>query len=228
MKTLRNFGILMLASVSISIGIAQAQTPMYSSPEPTEQSPIQVKKSDAISEATSVSKTCGYNQAYISIKDLEALLSPSSCVGIRIYNAKESSDQQNSDIIAVAVDQNGKEIGSTSKYLNAKSYDENQSCPSRRIGKSKAVGCVKNITNSSLNYQKVFFSKAVLKERISVSGMTGIMVIPGELSGGSTMMICAAALDGGKLTALEANFLKSQLPCPTDCGDSGNYLVEPK
>ncbi|MBI1288503.1 MAG: hypothetical protein GC178_13110 [Flavobacteriales bacterium] len=218
------FGLMLLCA---SNGFSQT---MYSSPEPRGSEPISVKKADAIAEAESVSDACGYNRAFISSDDLTNLLSPSAAVGVRIYNAKESSDQANCDIITVAVDANGKEIGPalTNKYLHAESYDENNSCSAKKISKSKATGCVSNVANSKLNYQKVFFSKSVLQNQLKVSGATGITIIPGQISGGSTMMIMAAKLENGKITELETDYLKSQLPCPTDCGDSGNYLVDPK
>ena len=218
-----------LVFVCFVFGTAGSFAQMYSNPEPADKSPLQIKKGDALAEASSVSKSCGYNQAYISKEDLDALLSLSRSVGIRIYNAKETTGQSNCDIIAVAVDEAGKEIGATfsSKYVHTESFDDNKSCPSKRISKSKASGCVSNVLKTDLNYQKVFFSKSTIDARWNVSGATGIKLIPGQLSGGSTIMIMASQLTSGELKELEASYLKSQLPCPTDCGDSGNYLVAP-
>jgi hypothetical protein len=202
---------------------------MYSNPEPKGKSPLTVKKEEAVAEASSLSKSCGYNQAYISSSDLNELTGLAKSVGIRIYNSKESSKQSNCDMIAVAVDADGKEIGEalTSKYVQTQSFDADKSCPSKRISKGKASGCVSNVIKADLNYQKVFFSKEIIDARIKIPEATGIKLIPGQFAGGSTMMIVAAKLEAGKLVELEANYLKSQLPCPTDCGDSGNYLIAP-
>ncbi|TNF28316.1 MAG: hypothetical protein EP314_03975 [Bacteroidetes bacterium] len=203
---------------------------LYSSPEPKGSEPVSVRKSDAIAEASSLSGACGYSRAYLSTADLQGLLNTSSAVGLRIYNAKETADQKNCDIVTVAVDANGKEVGPVfgNKYLHAESYDVNTSCPSSKISKTKASGCVSTVANSNLNYQKVFFSRSLLETRFRIDGSTGITIIPGEINGGSTMMVMAAKLDNGTIVELEDSYLKSQLPCPTDCGDSGNYLVAPK
>lgn len=202
----------------------------YSSPEPKGSAPLSVDKADALSEASAAGETCGYNRAFIASTELQSLLSTSGAVGVRFYNAKEDANQRNCDIITVAVDANGKEIGPSlgNKYLHAESYDQNTECSTRKVTKSKATDCVSTVANSNLNFQKVFFSKSVLEERLKVGNATGITIIPGEVSGASTMMIMAANLDKGSINELESSYLKSQLPCPTDCGDSGNYLVAPK
>lgn len=210
----------------LTSGSAFAQT-IYSSPEEKGTEPISIKKSEAITEAAEVSGTCGYNRAYISSADLQALLSVDGAVGIRIYNAMESSEQKNCDIVAVAVDAEGNEIGAEKNYLLAKSYDENTSCAASTVSRDHAQRSVETVAESKLKYQKVFFSKAVLEERLNVNKATGITIIPGSINGVSTMMIMAATLADGKISELESNYLKSQLPCPTDCGDSGNYLVSP-
>lgn len=202
----------------------------YSTPEPKGSEPLTIKKNDAELEASSLSGTCGYSRAFLQSSELQSLLATSGAVGVRIYNSKEDAEQRNCDIIAVAVDANGKEIGSalTNKYLQAESYDKNTECSSKKLTKSKAATCVSTVANSNLNSQKVFFSKSVLEERLKIGNATGITVIPGEISGASTMMIMAANLDKGTINELEDTYLKSRLPCPTDCGDSGNYLVAPK
>ena len=210
--------------------IAQSQI-RYSSPEPKGYEPVMMNSQDAKSEASAQSSSCGYSSGFFGKSDIENLMGVNNCVGIRIYNAKVSSSQANCDIVAVAVDENGKEIGPTmgKKYLHATSFDNDAGCASTKLSKSNAKSYVSNVANSgSIEYQKVFFSKATINERLAVRESTGINVIPGSLQGEKTMMISAAKLDGGKLTDLGDTYMKSKLPCPTDCGDTGNYLVEPK
>ncbi|MCF8465022.1 MAG: hypothetical protein K9G41_09280 [Flavobacteriales bacterium] len=227
MKRLAKLTVLLLFGCAIEPNTSFAQ--IYSSPEPKDKGLIEVKKEEAIAEASEMSKACGYSHAYISTEDLFALTNISKSVGIRVYNSKESIEQSSCDVIVVAVDAEGKEIGSglNSKYVQIQSPEINKSCPSRRISKSKASGCVSNTIKTDLTYQKVFFSNESLMARIKIPGATGIKLIPGKFAAGSTMMIVAAKLESGSLIELEANYLKSQLPCPTDCGDSGNYLVAP-
>lgn len=227
MKPINSLVPIILGLFFTTQGFAQS---LYSSPEPSESAPLLVNKNDALNEASDVSGECGYSRAYISSKDLQSLLSTSGAVGIRLYNGKETSEQGNCDVVAVAVDANGKEIGPAvgNKYLQAQSYDENNSCTARKVSKSTATTCVSNVANSSLKGQKVFFSKAMLDERLKTSGATGITILPGQIDDESTMMVMAAKLESSKITELEDDYLKSRLPCPTDCGDSGNYLVAPK
>lgn len=203
----------------------------YTSPETGQFAPIQLTSSVAKQEAQAASGSCGYSSAYFDKTELESLMSAKGCVGIRIYNAKVNETQHHCDVVAVAVNEDGKEIPSFGKkYLHGSSFDNNPSCPSSKVNKNNAKGYVENVANSSsLEYQKVFFSKSLINERLAVAGgTTGINVLPGDLSGEKTMMVSAAKLEGGKLTDLGDAYMKSKLPCPTDCGDTGNYLVAPK
>lgn len=229
-KDMKIFLRILVTTASVVVASTTYGQVFYSSPEPKGSEPMVMKVSDALAEAASVSSSCGYTRAYISSADIQNLMSLKDAVGIRIYNAKETSGQRYCDIVAVAVNNAGKEIGPQigNKYLHAESHDASNSCTSKRISKSKAQGCVNTVATSDLIDQKVFFSRSMLSDRIKVQNATGISILPGQLPEGSTMMVAAAKLENGKLTELEDNYLKSRLPCPTDCGDSGNYLVAPK
>ena len=211
-----------------SVAFAQSDI-KYTSPETEAFKPVEVKTADALREAESLSASCGYTKAFFSKEDLNTLMKVSGCVGIRIYNAKESERQTNCDVIAVAVDATGKEIGAfaKNKYLHAESYDENTSCNSKKLSQSRAEACVKNVASSKLEYQKVFFSKSLVDNSLNAAGSGGIAVLPGSNGSQATMMIAGASLSNGKLTEVESNYHKSQLPCPTDCGDPVHYLVAP-
>lgn len=222
---LKTFSLTLGTAFIISASFAQTIT--YTSPETDQFKPVLVKAEDAFREAAAAGQSCGYTKAFFAKADLVALMNVAGCVGIRIYNSKESSTQAHCDVIAVAVDAAGKEIGPAigNKYLHAKSYDENTSCVSKKITKTKAEGCVKIVSGSGLSYQKVFFSRALIDERLKNG--SGIAVLPSNNGSQSTMMIAAASLTNGQMKEMESNYFKSQLPCPTDCGDTANYLFMP-
>ena len=184
-----------------------------------------------IEESNQVKGTCGFSGAYIAKSDLDYLMNLNKCVGIRIYNGKEDAKEQFCGVIAVAINEDGKEIGHfmASKYFDVGSEDEGGSYSVQKIGQNNAKDRITNVANSSsLDYQKVFFSKSTVNERLTVSGATGVHIRPGEVGGYKTMMMSSAKLDKGSLTDLGDKYLKSKLPCPVQCGDTGNYLVEPK
>ena len=42
-----------------------------------------------------------------------------------------------------------------------------------------------------------------------------------------TIMAIGVSLNNGRLTNMGDSYTRSLLPCPSDCGDTGNYLVDP-
>lgn len=226
---MKRFSFIILSSLFVSISSAQTSF-KYTSPEKSGLEPVAVEASTAKSESASAAPTCGYSQVYYSKRDLDYLMDLSDCVGIRFYNGKIDEKTSNCEMIAVAVNPDGKEIGhlASNKYLHANSYDVDTQCESKKVSKSNARGCVEHVADDkSLTYQKVFFSKDFLKKRLEVSN-NGIVIIPVDSRDGSTMMVAGAKLENGKITELEGTYYRSQLPCPTDCGNTDNYLVYPK
>ena len=225
-----NFSIYYFTLVfTVSSSAVFAQSFKYTSPESAEFKPVEVKTNDALNQAQTLGEICGYTKAYFSKDELQALLKLSGCVGLRIYNAKESDKQTNCDVIAVAINSSGKEIGPVfgNKYLHAKSYDENTSCTSKKLSQSKARDFVIKVANSQLEYQKVFFSKDLIDKRLNTEGSAGVAIIPGKNGSQTTILTTGANLVKGKISEVEAKYYKSQLPCPTHCGDTSQYLVSP-
>lgn len=223
--------ILSIVLVSFCLSSMAQSSIKYSSPEASGYEPVPVELSKAKTEASSVAGVCGYSSAFYTRSDIQYLMDLSQCVGIRIYNGKDDAKQTYCEVIAVAVDENGKEIGhfAVNKYMHVQPFDSDQNCTAKKVSKSFAKGCVQVVADDKvLNYQKVFFSKAFVDQRLAISNSTGIAVIPGTDSTNSSMMMAAAKLEDGKITEMEENYFRSQLPCPVDCGETDNYLVPPK
>ena len=202
---------------------------LYSNPEPSGSAPISVPVSTAESEANGLVGSCGYSGGFFSKSDLQFVMGINKVIGVRIYNSKESSGQQYTDIIMAGVDGNGKERVKTftKSYVHAASVNSDANCSAQHISTSYAKGCVNNVaSNGSLEYQKVYFSNTVIDQLLNSNGsVNGLKVIPGMFEGHSTMLLAPASLSNGKLTVIGNEYLKSRLPCPIDCGDESNYLV---
>lgn len=207
------------------------EKPMYSSPEASEYQPVVLSVNDAIANAERASGSCAYTQTFVSSEDLTRLLSISKCVGVRFYNGFMTEQDKNASMIAVAVDETGKEIGKvfSNNYLCVASLDQSARCESQSLSKSKARVCVENVVNADLSSQKVFFSKALLEERMRAKNATGVSILPAiNDRDESTMSVSGASFANGKITVVESEYYQSELPCPTDCGNTDDYLVAPK
>lgn len=215
----------------VSISVFGQSNQKFANPEAASYAPIQLSASQAAQESEQVKNTCGFSSAYIGKSDMEYLMNLSKCVGIRVYNGKADSRQQFCGVLAVAIDENGKEIGHfmANKYFDVGSVDAGSGYNLDKINQSSAKNMVNNVAqSSSLDYQKVYFSKTTVTNRLEVQGATGLHIRPGEVGGYKTMMISAAKLDKGTISDLDDTYMKSSRPCPVQCGDTGNYLVEPK
>ena len=212
------------------IGFAQDK-PMYSSPESKEYKPSILSIDEATRKAEQAGGSCAYTQAFISSGDLNGLLSISKCVGVRFYNAFQNQSDKYASMIAVAVDENGQEIGKTfsNKYLCVASLDKSSKCEAQSLSKGKARTCVENVAYSDQTSQKVFFSKALLEDRLLSKNAAGISLLPAiNDRSEATISISGAYYDNGRINVVETEYYMSELPCPTDCGDTDDYLVAPK
>lgn len=211
-------------------GAAQ-EKPMYSSPESDEFAPRILSISEATSKAEQAGGSCAYTQAFISSSDLTKLLNISKCVGVRFYNGLQNESDKYASMIAVAVDAYGNEIGRTfsNNYLCVASVNKSSKCETSTLSKGKARNCVEFVSSSDLISQKVFFSKALLEDRMNSKNANGVSLLPAINDRSEhTISVAGASYENGKVTAAETNYYMSELPCPTDCGNTDDYLVAPK
>lgn len=222
------FRLITLSAVLIYSGSVFSQSTNFTDPEPSGMEPVSMTKAEANTESSKEAGACGYSKAFVASSDLNALMDLNDCVGVRIYNGKEDSKETYGSVIVVAIDGKGKEIGKfgSNKYMNVQCLDSDPNCQAKKVSKNHAKGCVETVAyDNAMNYQKVFFSRSFIQERIANSN--GISIMPGTDGKTSTMMISGAKLSNGKITEMEDYYYRSQLPCPTDCGETDNYLVDP-
>ena len=203
---------------------------------PATNSPISISVEEFDAQAQDNIGWCGFSAAYFHKGDVEALLNTPACVGVRIYNAKEGVGQSYADLIMVAVDSKGNEIGSSPNYILSKALDVNGSLASNKVTFKYPKTCVSNldVSNSFVVYSS-YFSKTTISGLLGQPNCTGIKVKPtderftvnGSTEVHRTMSVGAANVNNSKLTELGSSYLKSVEPCPTDCGTSGGkYLWE--
>jgi len=206
----------------------------FSNPETNSPISISVDESDA--QAMDNIGWCGFSAAYFHKGDVEALLSTSKCVGVRVYNAKEGVGQSYADLIMVAIDKDGNEIGASPNYVLSKALDVNGNLASNKVTNKYSKTCVSNldVSNSFVVYTS-YFSKTTVSGLLTQSNCTGVKIKPADeqftVNGTTevyrTMSIGAANVNNSKLTELGSSYQKSAEPCPTACGTSGGkYLWE--
>ena len=130
---MKKFCLGIVSIMFVSLCMAQSDF-KYSSPEQKGLEPVAVDASTAKSESAKATQTCGYSQVFYTKSDLDYLMNLSDCVGVRFYNGKMDEKTSNCEMIAVAVNADGKEIGHlmSNKYLHAYAYDVNTQCSSKK------------------------------------------------------------------------------------------------
>jgi hypothetical protein len=210
----------------------------YTDPCENDFAPASVPISDAFEEATLNAAAAGFSSAFFTPLDITELVNQKDCIGIRLYNALESSTSSTSVIIAVGVKSDGSEINPALKksYLQSQPA-EAQGINSKLISSGTANNYVTNIVSSGkFSAVSVFFPKSTITEIASSTNCAGVKVIPGsrkfQLSAtdpnevGSYLCLMLAAVNQS-YSETESSYLKSLEPCPTICPND-NLILGPK
>lgn len=206
-----------------------AQNAIYS----TNIQPKQIESSEALKQTKAAFSVCGFVSAYFQKSDLMELMDVKNCVGIRFYTSMEDPQQRYADIIGVAVDRYGKEIGNflERKYHLAKSLDAHYPHEYTKMNKSRAKKCVKNLNESvaKIESYSAFMGIDNLNQLLDNNGCTGVRIYAGTMDGTTssnrTMHFGAAKVEGKLVKDAASKYVISNLPCPVDCGDDP-YLWE--
>lgn len=201
---------------------------------PEDCKPVEIDAEEARQVAVEMLPTCGFGSVYIAKRDFEELMDVKGCVGIRFYIAMERSDQRYADIIAVAINTYGKEIGDflARKYHMAKPLDAFFPNDFEKMDRFKAKKYVENLVNGEQNLSPYvgYLGSSGIKELLKIDGAQGLRIYPAELIKDSksyrTMALGAVRIDGKDVKDVYATYLRGNLPCPTDCGgnDEKYYL----
>lgn len=199
-----------------------AQKALYS-PDIT---PKTIENSEALKRTKAALSVCGFVSAYFQKSDLLDLMDVKNCVGIRFYIAMQDPMQRYSDVIAVAVNENGKEIGNflERKYHLAKSLDAHYPDEYSKMNRSTAKRYVSNLNEfSKLEPFAVFMGMENLNQLLSAAECSGIRIYSGTMDGtvGSTrtMLYGSTKVEGRLVKDVGLSYSISHLPCPVDCGD---------
>lgn len=201
---------------------------------PTDCNPKAVSNESAAAEAITSLKVCGFGSTFFHRKDINELKDLKNCVGLRFYIASERPDQRYADVIAVAIDANGKEIGKflERKYHLAKSLDAHFPHEFEKMNKSKAKSKVFMLMEGALKldpyvgYIGIDRVQWLLKDTDADGIRIYHAMYEKEGKNYRTMSFGAVRVDGKQVLDLENDYLEGRLPCPVDCGGDGdkNYL----
>lgn len=222
-RSVHTLFILTLASLSFN---AVAQTyPSKDSPNPLQIEAVR-------SELVTFKDACGFGSVYIRTLDLKELLTVKNCVGVRFYVAMEDPNQRFADVIAVAINSDGKEIGDflERKYHLAKALDAHYPNEFKKLNVSAAKKAVMNLKNGVAGYAPyaTFLSIQSLNQILNTSGANGLRIYASGYNSESenlrTMCFGSVAYNNKEINDLTSTYLQSRLPCPVDCG-ADTYLL---
>lgn len=219
-----------MLSTLLCIGVFSGFGQNKHDPFPTDCEPFVVSPESASLEAKEVQGKCGFGSVFFGKKDLDELKSVKKCVGLRFYIAMERPDQRFADVIAVAINEDGKEIGDflERKYHLAKALDAHFPHEFQKLNKSKAKGFVMNVKigDSKLDQYAGYIGVDRLNSLLSQVGSQGIRIYPAEYVKDDktyrTMSFGSIKLDGKDVRDMGSDYLEGRLPCPVDCGGEGD------
>ena len=220
----------LLSLILVTSFVAVSQNKSF----PEDCKPKEVAASEAAVVAKSMIPTCGFGGAYFAKKDLEDLMDVKGCVGVRFYIAMERTDQRYADIIAVAINAYGKEIGDflSRKYHMAKPLDAFFPSDFQKMDRFKAQGYVNQLIEGKekLIPYVSYLGVSGINSLLNTASAVGIRIYPSELIRDEkpyrTMSFGAVRVNGNIVEDASSFYLQGSLPCPTDCGgnDDKYYL----
>jgi len=201
---------------------------------PATDSPTSVTAREAADMATDMIATTGFGSAYFQKSDLLELIDVRNCVGIRFYVAMENPKQRFADVIGVAINEEGKEIGDflERKYHLAKALDAHYPSEYQKMNRSSAKRCIDILTNGTRNVQPyaAYLGATSIKTLLNEANSTGIRIYAAEISESGnnyrSMAFGSVESTGKEVNDVGTNptYLRSNLPCPVDCGDERQLL----
>lgn len=204
----------------------------FPNPETGSQKPVMVKPVMAHEEAQANLPVCGFTEAYFEKTDIIFLMNVNGCVGIRFYISMEDPKQRFTDLIAVAIREDGKEIAKflKRKYRLVKALDAHFPDEVRWMSRSTAKKCVDNLIfgASGLKVYTAYISQQTINGLFGMEGCTGVKISPAMINGKDrTMSFVPAKKVGTDIVEIPGtDYLQTLLPCPVDCGDMDYYLWE--
>ena len=172
--------------------------------------------------------TCGFSSVYIQSADLKELMNVKNCVGIRFYVGMQNPNQRFADVVAVAINANGKEIGDflERKYHLAKPLDDHYPDDFEKMNLSSAKKAVYNLRDGVAGFKPfaAFLGTESLNSLINTADATGVRIYSAGSGSVRTMSFGAVSYANKEVKDISTNYLESLLPCPVDCGGDG-YLL---
>lgn len=223
-STKLNFLFLLVTFAIAETGLAQTF--------PVKDTPKQMTLETVQADALLYKESCGFTSVFIQSSDLRELLAVKNCVGVRFYIAMEDPKQRFADVIAVAINGDGKEIGDflERKYHLAKALDAHYPDEFQKMNLAAAKKAVADLQNGVAGYAPfaAFLSRESLNALLNTANASGVRVFASGFQSGSealrTMSFGAVLYENKEVKDLGVGYLQSKLPCPVDCGGD-SYLL---
>ncbi|MCF8465021.1 MAG: hypothetical protein K9G41_09275 [Flavobacteriales bacterium] len=191
-----------------------------------QDNPTKLQANYVLEQAKTFLPNCGFSSAYIHASDLKELMNVKNCVGIRFYVAMADPKQRFADVIAVAVKDNGQEIGDflERKYHLAKPLDAHFPDEFEKLNLSSAKKYVFNLRDGVLGIKPyaVFLGLESISNLLKTENATGIRIYSSGYNVDGTelrtMSFGAVKYEGKVVSDAGGDYLQSALPCPVDCG----------
>ena len=210
-----------------------------SNPPPSGFEPIAVSTAEAKAEATTNAEKVGLSAAYFTKQDLINLLSDSRAVGIRFYNAMESSSSGVMEMLAVAVKSDGTEINPLLSRSCVLSQSISKGLAVKVITRTMAKTYVENAYNrSGLATYTAFFPRSAIENILARFGAVGIKLFPAsrrfehrktdgsiEVTAFYTMTTIGVSKVNDVVVDVGGPYFKSLEPCPYLCPDDKHLLM---
>ncbi len=194
---------------------------------PASDSPTKLSATDAAARSVDLIEISGFGSVYFQKSDLSDLINVKNCVGIRFYVAMEDPKQRFADVIGVAINTDGKEIGNflERKYHLAKPLDAHYPDEYKKMNRTTAKRCVDNLKTGAGQVEPyvAFLGIASIKALLAQANSTGMRIYPAQVSKDGkdirSMAYGSVETTGKVVNDLGSDYLLSNLPCPVDCGD---------
>ena len=202
----------------------------------TDCKPRTVSATEAEVNSKELIRKCGFSSVFFQADDLYQLVQIQEATGIRFYIAKQISTQEFVDVIAVAINESGKELEEkpNRSYLMKRSLDDGKTWYNAATGLSSVMASsyVQNIKlgKEELESYTSYLGRENLQSLLEIGG-DGIRIYSSEvkLDDGTFNTMSFGVVKYFKGNSLEngsEEYMLSKDPCPIVCGGEGdmNYL----
>jgi hypothetical protein len=181
------------------------------------------------SSLTTEPGSASFSEAVFDKSCIQDLLDKNNCVGLRFYNVVNAGGTVPGTAMAIAYKADGSEINGT---FFSHPYRRSDGCVGAetnitKLTCNKAEDACMNMRNAGYISYSASFKKEDIQGLLNVANCNGIRLTPTTTGANSNMIAAAITISDGAVRSLgggDTLEILSDEPCPTICGDEGNYI----